>query len=137
MHPILLAATYEYVQESDGLPTLRRLFRQLDYRDLPTTQSFFVVWSFDLDPADFGRDLSFRVRIVTPEGRTHDSQPRAGRLPGRGAAALTTWTVVEPYVITFRTPGVHEFRLVAEGEPDAVVRVEVAKRPDGWVPLSD
>lgn len=137
MQPIILAAMYEYVQDDGGLPTLRRLFRQVDYRDLPITLSFFVVWSFELEPQELGRELQFVIRIVTPGGTAHDSKPRLMRLPSAGAGASTAWTVIEPYVVTFRKPGVHEFRLVAEGHPDAVIRIELARKPEGWIPLSE
>lgn len=137
MKPVILSAMYEYVQDDGGLPSLRRLFSQVDYQELPTTLSFFVVWSFELEPHESDMDLQFFIRVITPTGAVHDSRPRLVRLPRVDPAGVTSWTVIDPYLLTFRRAGVHQFRLVTEGCLNATVRIEVAKRPNGWIPVSD
>lgn len=82
----------------------------------PTRASFYVIFMFELDVEEFGKEVSTAWAIMDPDGRTVELAPEPFTLPSEAPGVITGWYRIIPFVdFRFVEAGVHEVQFRVDG----------------------
>jgi hypothetical protein len=86
----------------------------------PAHATVDVLFAFDeLEPPDFGREMPYIIRLVTPDGNWVDAVSKVETIPFQQPGRPFVFTIQERLALTVN-PGVHEFHLLLGAQQRSV-----------------
>ena len=87
---------------------------------------FHLVYAFDVEASDIGRDVTWMIRVREPDGHEFSLPPNPTTIPEFEPGAPYYWYVYVPVMFLFRLAGNYEFEMLIDGESEPAATVTVA-----------
>ena len=118
------------IEFRDGKLYLDGVHNTFTTGSFPTRASFYVIFMFELDVEEFGKEISTAWLIMDPDGRAVELAPEAFTLPSTTPGDINGWFRILPFVdFQFVEAGVHEVQFRVDGAIVGTIPLIVNQEP--------